>query len=354
MRAGEAPRVAGGSSGGSAAAVAAGMCRVALGTDTGGSTRLPASYCGVVGLKPSYGLLSRWGVVSFADSLDCVGIFGADVESVREVFGVLDVYDGRDATSASVERRERAQGRWRRRVEELGLAGGRLDGVRVGVPQVSGTEGWQEYFPKEMTEDVVGLVRRALRGLKERGAEIVPVSLPSTEYALSAYYVLASAEASSNLARFDGVQYGMNVRAPQGLGLTAGQRYAYTRSAGFGGEVQRRILLGTYALSAGKFDNYFLQAQRVRELVRRDFERVFGEVDVLVHGSAVRTAPVLGERPEGVEAYVQDVLTVPASLAGLPALSVAVGEGEPVGVSVVGDRGAEEMVFLVGGRVSKL
>ncbi|KAG6879938.1 hypothetical protein C0992_009296 [Termitomyces sp. T32_za158] len=336
-------RVAGGSSGGSAAAVAAGMCRVALGTDTGGSTRLPASYCGVVGLKPSYGLLSRWGVVAFADSLDCVGVFGADVGSVREVFGVLDVYDARDPTSAPVGRREAARGRWKRRVEELGLGqhGGRLDGLRVGVPQ--------EYFPREMTEDVLRPVRKTLRGLKERGAVIVPVSLPNTRYALSAYYVLASAEASSNLARYDGVQYGLNEKGP---GKTAGEMYAWTRSAGFGGEVQRRILLGTYALGAGKFDNYFLQAQRVRELVRGDFARVLGGedgVDVLVHASAVGTAPRMGEGV-GAEGYVQDVLTVGASLGGLPGLSVPVAgeEGWPVGVSVVGGWGSEEILFIVG------
>ncbi|KAG5653556.1 hypothetical protein H0H81_012365 [Sphagnurus paluster] len=361
-------RSAGGSSGGSAAAVAAGMCYAALGTDTGGSTRLPASYCGVVGLKPSYGLLSRWGVVSFADSLDCVGVLARRVCDVRTVFDALNVYDPRDPTAALPEIRAMARDTSRRRVNEIDWAGGRLDGLRIGVPQ--------EYFPSEMAAAVIAPVQRVLAALKARGAQVVPVGMPSTLYTLSAYYVLASAEASSCLARFDGVQYGTHVRPPVGTDLSTsgvGKLYAESRSAGFGREVQKRILLGTYALSAGAFDNYFLQAQRVRELVKRDFRKVFmmqdyrqevdfdveaghsdgsgAGVDVLLHPSAIQGPPLVKEKGlGGVAGYVQDVLTVPASLAGVAALSVpmAAGDAGPVGVSVVGQWGAEELVLAVG------
>ncbi|GLB41619.1 putative allows the formation of correctly charged Gln-tRNA(Gln) through the transamidation of misacylated Glu-tRNA(Gln) in the mitochondria [Lyophyllum shimeji] len=353
-------RSAGGSSGGSAAAVAAGMCFAALGTDTGGSTRLPAAYCGVVGLKPSYGLLSRWGVVSFADSLDCVGVMAGCVEDTELVFDVLNVYDEKDPTAALPETREAARRACERRMEEMGWSEGRLDGLRIGIPQ--------EYFPAEMTDAVLQPLRRTIAGLQAKGAVVVPVSMPATAYALSAYYVLASAEASSCLARFDGVEYGLHVRPPPGTDLattSTAELYALSRSAGFGREVKKRILLGTYALSADAFDNYFLQAQRVRQLVKDDFDRVFGipdyrqcttgetgseGVDVLVHPSAIQTAPRLdGEGGGGLETYVQDVLTVPASLAGLPALSVPVaGEGWPVGVSVVGQWGCESVVFAVG------
>ncbi|RDB18444.1 Glutamyl-tRNA(Gln) amidotransferase subunit A, mitochondrial [Hypsizygus marmoreus] len=366
-------RSPGGSSGGSAAAVAAGMCYAALGTDTGGSTRLPASYCGVVGLKPSYGLLSRWGVVSFADSLDCVGVLAGTVFDVKRVFNVLNVYDAKDPTASTPEARRRAGEACSNRLHNLGLSTGSLHGLRVGIPQ--------EYFPEELTPAILRPLRRTLAALRKKGATIVPVSMPATSYALSAYYVLASAEASSCLARFDGVEYGLNVRPPPGTDIASssvGALYAHTRSAAFGQEVQRRILLGTYALSADAFDNYFLQAQRVRQLVKDDFNRVFAApnfqysdtggvgsddgVDVLIHPSAIQTAPLLDAGPDvdgqGQE-YVQDVLTVPASLAGVPGLSVpmkvgAEGDGWPVGVSIIGQWGCEEMVFAVGQAVEGL
>ncbi|PCH44569.1 amidase signature enzyme [Wolfiporia cocos MD-104 SS10] len=358
-------RSAGGSSGGSAAAVAAGMCDAALATDTGGSIRLPASYCGVVGLKPSYGLISRWGVVSYADSLDCVGVMAKTVDSVAKVFTALSLYDPHDPTAASSATRQAAS--------EASLtishsipSQGSLHGVRVGIPQ--------EYFPAELHPSIVQPVRKMLQHLRSRGATLVPVSLPSTPYALSAYYVLSSAEASSNMARYDGIQYGSYVEPPPGMDKTkTANVYAYTRSAGFGAEVQKRILLGTYALSADAFDNYFLQAQRVRKLIRADFDRVFKipnvlqeggtpsseGVHVLVHPSAIRTAPPLPSRdldPDAedgaiLDAYVQDVLTVPASLAGLPAVSIPAGVGDdgwPVGVSVVGQWGCDDVVLAVG------
>ncbi|KAF8645066.1 hypothetical protein AX16_008124 [Volvariella volvacea WC 439] len=367
-------RSAGGSSGGSAAAVAAGMCYAALGTDTGGSIRIPASYCGVVGLKPSYGLISRWGVVSYADSLDCVGILATDVTSVQNVFRVLSVYDDKDPTAATEAIRKQAH---EAAQELLTRWAGRSDlcGLRIGIPQ--------EYFPSELSSDIIEATRQTITLLKENGATVVPVSLPSTSYALSAYYVLASAEASSNLARYDGVEYGLNIKASPGTNLfKTSDVYAQSRSLGFGKEVQKRILLGTYALTADAFDNYFLQAQRTRQLIKNDFNSVFATpdlysessgaskdgVDVLLHPSAIRTAPPLSERTEGkstaeeedsLSAYVQDVLTVPASLAGLPALSVPAvqnskKDGWPVGISIVGQWGCDEIVMRVGEIVEKL
>ncbi|KAF7345371.1 Glutamyl-tRNA(Gln) amidotransferase subunit A, mitochondrial [Mycena venus] len=347
-------RSAGGSSGGSAASVAAGMCFAALSTDTGGSTRLPASYCGVVGLKPSYGLISRWGVISFADSLDCVGVMAEDVSATKRVFDILNTYDAKDPTSASPDARQLAL-----KAAAEAWPSSALNDLRIGIPQ--------EYFPLELSDEVLTPVRAAIEGLKARGATIVPVSLPSTPYALSAYYVISSAEASSNMARYDGVQYGLHVPLPPGTGLTnTATMYARTRSVGFGPEVQKRILLGTYALTADAFDNYFLQAQRIRRLIREDFNRVFrvpdvmsssktassDGVDVLIHPSAIRTAPPLDAvDTDGLETYVQDVLTVPASLAGLPALSVPLKTNAhewPVGVSVVGQWGCDDTVLQVG------
>ncbi|KAF9224191.1 amidase signature enzyme [Gyrodon lividus] len=366
-------RSAGGSSGGSAASVAAGMCDAALGTDTGGSVRLPASYCGVVGLKPSYGLISRWGVISFADSLDCVGVIGKSVDAVKEVFDVVSVHDVRDPTAASLELREKG-----RSSAESCLAGlfsgsrpSNLEGLRIGIPQ--------EYFPLELDPNIIRSLRNVIKGLEGMGASILPVSLPTTQYALSTYYVIASAEASSNLARFDGIQYGLRVPPPpEATRSKPSDVYAFSRSAGFGREVQKRILLGTYALTADAFDNYFLQAQRVRTHIKSDFNNVFRHrsvhldldraspptngIDVLLHPSAIRTAPLLdgdgeGHEASGLDEYLQDVMTVPASLAGLPALSVPAGladDGWPVGVSVVGQWGTDELVLRVGRVIEEL
>ncbi|TFK71424.1 amidase signature enzyme [Pluteus cervinus] len=358
-------RSAGGSSGGSAAAVAAGMCYAALGTDTGGSTRLPASYCGIVGLKPSYGIISRWGVVSFADSLDCVGIFGGDVSAVQNIFNILSVYDERDPTAADVESRMTASRASQERMEQWSDDKGSLEGLRIGIPQ--------EYFPAELAPEILEPVRRTIHGLRSAGATIIPVSLPSSSYALSAYYVIASAEASSNMARYDGVEYGFHVITPYGTDITkASNVYAQTRSVGFGEEVKKRILLGTYALTADAFDNYFLQAQRVRQLVKNDFNKAFAisdyltnqapshskmGVDVLLHPSAIGIAPPLEGERNDLDAYVQDVLTVPASLAGLPAISVPAlvrNDGWPVGVSIVGQWGCDPMVMKVAEYIEKL
>ncbi|KAH8104101.1 amidase signature domain-containing protein, partial [Cristinia sonorae] len=355
-------RSAGGSSGGSAAAVSASLAHVAIGTDTGGSVRLPASYCGTVGFKPSYGLLSRWGVISYADSLDCVGLLGRNVDYALRTFDVLSQYDSKDPSAARPETRRRASEACKEHVSQLGLDN-TLQKLKVGIPQ--------EYFPSELDKSILNPFRRTVDFLKSLGASIIPVNMPSTPYALSAYYVIASAEASSNLARYDGIQYGLRVEPPPGTDLTKTSNvYAHSRSQGFGSEVKKRILLGTYALTADAFDNYFLQAQRLRQLVRQDFDNVFRMpnplrsthqhqpdeqgVDILLHSSAIRTAPPLAsaspssDSEDSLSSYVQDVLTVPASLAGVPAASVPAGladDGWPVGVSVVSQWGFDKLVL---------
>ncbi|TCD68010.1 Trimeric GatFAB AmidoTransferase(AdT) complex subunit [Steccherinum ochraceum] len=361
-------RSAGGSSGGSAAAVAASMAHVALGTDTGGSVRLPASYCGVVGFKPSYGILSRWGIVSYADSLDCVGLLGRDTTYVGQAFDVLSQYDHKDPSAATPDTRQKAVDALNTHAKDWNFASS-LQGLRIGVPQ--------EYFPSELDRKILKPFRSVVDILTSLGASVIPVNMPSTPYALSAYYVIASAEASSNLARYDGIQYGLRVEPPPGSDLTKTSKiYAHTRSQGFGSEVRKRILLGTYALTADAFDNYFLQAQRLRQLVRQDFDNVFRManplkdlppvsqpdahpgVDVLLHPSAIRTAPHLpspadeadSSQTDSLPSYVQDVLTVPASLAGVPAISVPAGlaeDGWPVGVSVVSQWGCDKLVLDV-------
>jgi len=308
----------------------------------------------------------RWGVVSFADSLDCVGIMADRVSRIRSVFDVLAQFDTLDPTSIPTVHRERMSFSIRSRMKDLGDNGRKsLQGLVVGIPS--------DYFPAEMSQYIYSPFNTVLSVLRQLGASIEPVSLPSTRYGLSAYYVIASAEAYSNLARYDGIRYGARSSPEEGSAiLDTADVYALTRSHSLGAEVKRRILLGSYALTAGAFDNYFLQVQRVRNLVRADFDRVFrisnvlagssasteahGAVDVILHPSAIRTAPSLmpksASAAEGLQVYVQDVLTVPASLAGIPALTVPMGyaedDGWPVGVSVVGQWGSEELVMNVG------
>lgn len=359
---GQPPRVAGGSSGGAAASVAAKYCKVAIGSDTGGSIRLPAAYCGVYGFKPSYGLISRWGLVSYADSLDTIGIIASRHDEVKATFDVLSQFDDRDPTSISQNVRNKAD-----KVAEEALRGigksGNLNGLRIGVPQ--------QFFAKEVHARVMPSVRKTLSALKQLGAEIVPVNLPNVKYALSAYYVLASAEASSNLARYDGVRFGYrsdeleSIKEVQERNSTKFARHiARTRSEGFGKEVKKRILLGTYSLTSELFDNYFLQAQRVRQLIRKDLDGTFclnnvlessdlkarAGVHAIVHPSAVDIAPLVSEAKEtGVETYTQDLLTVPASLAGLPSISVPAGraEGMPVGVTISTQWGCEPILWRI-------
>ncbi|KAK0633261.1 amidase signature domain-containing protein [Immersiella caudata] len=353
---------AGGSSGGSAVAVANGEVDLALGTDTGGSVRLPAAYCGVVGYKPSYGMLSRFGVVPYANSLDTVGLIAKGVGRIREVVvrrGLWEVEDGRDPTSLGRKARRRiAQGR-----EGYGGEDVELEGVRLGLPV--------EYNIEELEGGVRDAWVKAAGRLEERGAKVVPVSLPTTRHALSAYYVIAPAEASSNLAKYDGVRYG---RRSEGESDAAegGVLYAASRGQGFGEEVKRRILLGSYTLSSEAMDNYFLKAQAVRRLVRRDFDRVFrlenplqdeqetfdlsemseeipmenklgpAEVDFLLCPTAPTLAPKLEDVMGGqgvLDAYMNDVFAVPASLAGLPAVSVPMlveGEERMAGLQLIG------------------
>jgi aspartyl-tRNA(Asn)/glutamyl-tRNA(Gln) amidotransferase subunit A len=318
-------RVPGGSSGGSAAAVAARMVPFALGTDTGGSIRQPAAFCGVVGLKPSYGRVSRWGMVAFASSLDQAGPLARSVGDVALAAGPLCGHDPRDATSDA------------RPAPDLEAARTRdLRGLRVGLPAPARGEG--------VSPAVASAFEEALAALSEAGALVVDVELPHAEHAIAAYYLVATAEASSNLARFDGVRYGRRVEGPGGLaGL-----YGATRDAGFGDEVKRRILLGTFALSAGYRDAYYLQAQKVRSLIRLDYEKAFERCDVIATPTAPTPPFLLGEKTaDPLEMYLADVFTVPANLAGLPALSLPCGlaEGLPAGLQFVAPAFDEESLI---------
>ena len=303
-------RVPGGSSGGSAAAVAAGIVPIALGSETGGSVRQPAAFCGVVGVKPTYGLVSRFGLVAFASSLDHVGVFGATVDDAARTLRVIAGHDPRDSTSATVA------------VPDYHEAHAvSLKGMVVGRPT--------EYFPETLDPRIRARCDAALDQLRALGAEIREVSLPNTASAIPVYYIIAPAEASSNLARFDGARYGRRV---EGAGLRG--MYDATRSAGFGSEVTRRILLGTYVLSAGYYDAYYRKAQQVRALIASDFSRVFASgVDVLFTPTAPTPAFRIGEISDPYEMYMSDIFTVPANLAGVPAMSQPIGrvDGLPVG-----------------------
>lgn len=315
-------RSAGGSSGGSALAVASAACWASLGTDTGGSVRLPAAYTGVVGFKPSYGLLSRWGVIAYANSLDTVGILAKRAQSVEAVFNKLNVYDARDPTSLPRSTRER-----------LRQSGPSPKSLRIGVPL--------DYNIETLNPIVRNAWVRALQRLAKQGHTLHTIRLPATQHALSAYYILAPAEASSNLAKYDGVRYGNRAEGIDGTPDSV--LFAKTRGQGFGPEVQRRILLGAFSLSAQAIDNYFIQAQKIRRLVQQDFDKVFSQpnplnhedssdtrkegVDIIFCPTAPSLAPSLSEieHQDPIQAYMNDVFTVPASLAGLPAISVPVG-----------------------------
>ena len=319
-------RVPGGSSGGSAAAVAADFAVATLGSDTGGSIRQPAAFCGVVGVLPTYGRVSRYGLIAFASSLDRVGPFAKNVKDAATVLQVIAGKDVMDATSSD------------RPVEDY--AGGLMkpvEGLRVGVPQ--------EYFGEGLDPEIRSAIEGVLDGLKTAGCVVKPVSLPHTRYAIPTYYVIATAEASSNLSRFDGVRFGL--RAEEAKTLSA--MFRKTRDAGFGAEVKRRILLGTYALSAGYYDAYYRKAQQVRTLLTRDFLAAFAEVDVLVAPVTPTPAFKLGEKTDDpVKMYLEDIYSVAASLAGVCGVSVPCGEtreGLPIGVQVMG-RHFDEAVML--------
>ncbi len=317
-------RVPGGSSGGSAAAVAAGIVRIALGSETGGSVRQPAALCGVVGVKPTYGRVSRYGLVAFASSLDQVGVFGASVDDAALGLGVIAGRDRRDATSVDVP------------VPDYRAAAGKpLAGVVIGKPR--------EYFPGDLEPRVRARCDRALDLLRGAGAEIRDVSLPHTALAIPVYYIVAPAEASSNLARFDGVRYGLRL---DGEGLRG--MYEATRSGGFGAEVTRRIMLGTYVLSAGYYDAYYRKAQQVRRLITQDFDRVFTSgVHLLFTPTTPTPAFPIGATTDPYEMYLNDIFTATANLAGVPAMSQPIGrvDGLPVGGQLIAPRFAEDGMF---------
>lgn len=321
--------VPGGSSGGSAAAVAARLAMGATGTDTGGSIRQPASFCGLVGVKPTYGRCSRWGVVAFASSLDHPGPFARTVQDGAILLGSMAGHDPKDSTSAPVA------------VPDFTAAVRRgVKGLRIGVPK--------EYRSDGMPAEIETLWQQGVAWLREAGAEVVDVSLPHTKYGLATYYIVAPAEASSNLARYDGVRFGARTNGEDLRDL-----YERTRASGFGAEVRRRILIGTYVLSAGYYDAYYLRAQKIRSLILRDFTEAFAKVDALLTPTAPSAAFAQGEKMDDpVQMYLNDLFTVPANLAGVPAISVPAGldsNGLPLGLQVLTKPFNEETAFAVSG-----
>jgi aspartyl-tRNA(Asn)/glutamyl-tRNA(Gln) amidotransferase subunit A len=316
-------RVPGGSSGGSAAAVAAGMVGMALGTDTGGSIRCPAAFCGIVGLKPSYGRVSRYGLVAYANSLEQIGPMARTVTETSRLMAVISRYDPRDSTMVDRPYAHKPSAS--------------VEGLRIGIPD--------EYFGEGVDERVAERVRTAITRLEDLGAETVPVTIPSMAYALAAYYVICTSEASSNLARFDGVRYGPAVDTRKAWH----DAYRELRGERFGAEVRRRIMLGTFALSAGYYGKYYAKAQVGRRNVRQDFERVLSGVDVIAGPTMPTVAFGLGEKTDPLSMYLSDILTVPANLAGVPAISVPCGtvDGLPVGLQIIGRRFDDERVVDV-------
>ncbi len=309
-------RTPGGSSGGSAAAVSADECIAAIGSDTGGSIRQPASFCGVVGLKPTYGRVSRYGLIAFASSLDQIGPITKNVTDSAILLSIISGHDKKDSTSVEFDE-----------VEFEGILGRDIKGLKIGVPE--------EYFIDGMDRDVEDSVKRAIEEFASLGAEIIKISLPHTGYAVATYYILATSEASSNLARYDGVKYGLRVDGEDLFDM-----YLKTRTKGFGIEVKRRIMLGTYALSSGYYEAYYRKAQQVRTLIKRDFENVFKDVDVIVTPTTPTTAFKLGEKIENpLQMYLGDIFTISVNLAGIPAVSLPCGFDSndlPVGLQIIG------------------
>ena len=320
-------RVPGGSSGGPAAATAAGEVLFSLGSDTGGSIRQPAAFCGVVGLKPTYGLVSRYGLVAFASSLDQIGPLTRDVTDCAMVLNAVAGYDPRDSTSLPGQSKDYTDG----------LTGG-IKGMRLGVPE--------EYFVDGMEEGSRKAVEQAIQTLESLGASVRRVSLPTTKYALACYYIIAPSECSANLARYDGVKYGFSFRDAKSMW----EDMERTRQHGFGSEVTRRVMLGAYALSAGYYDAYYLKAQQVRTLIQREFDEVFQQVDALAAPVSPTVAFRLGEKTaDPVQMYLSDVCTLPPSIAGLPCMSVPCGfdQGLPVGLQLIGPHLAEQTLLRI-------
>jgi aspartyl-tRNA(Asn)/glutamyl-tRNA(Gln) amidotransferase subunit A len=322
-------RVPGGSSGGSAAAVASGVVRVALGSETGGSVRQPASLCGIVGLKPTYGRISRFGLVAFASSLDNIGIFGQTCRDVAEVLSVIAGRDENDSTSADVPV-----------PDYVGNLENDIKGKKIGVPR--------SLFGAGLDPEVREKVENSIENFKKSGVEIVDVELPHAKYGIAVYYIIATAEASSNLARYDGVRYGFRAENVHELR----QMYYKTRKEGFGAEVKRRIMLGTYVLSSGYYDAYYAKAQKVRALVKSDYEKAFEKCDVILTPTSPTVAFKIGEKSnDPLAMYLSDIYTVSANLAGIPGISVPCGlssEGLPIGLQLVGKHWSEGILLNLG------
>ena len=322
----------GGSSGGSAAAVAARSALAATGTDTGGSIRQPAAFCGITGLKPTYGRCSRWGIVAFSSSLDQAGPLTRTVSDAAIMLNSMAGYDNKDSTSANIEMPDLTS-----------FLDKSIKGKKIGIPK--------EYTQDGISEDIVKFYDISIEFLKDSGAEIIPVSLPHTKYALPVYYIIAPAEASSNLARYDGVRYGIRNEAEN-----LDEMYELTRGNGFGEEVQRRIMIGTYVLSSGYYDAYYLKAQKVRRLIKEDFDKTFENVDFLLTPSTPSTAFELGQKQDPIKMYLNDIFTVPASLAGLPGVSIPVGldqAGFPVGIQLIANSFDEPNLISVAHTLEK-
>jgi len=319
-------RVPGGSSGGSAAAVAARLAPAALGTDTGGSIKQPAAFCGVVGLRPTYGAVSRYGVIALTSSLDQVGSLAKTVADVRTVFEVIAGRDPYDATSVETVSKEPKE----------------LKSLRIGIPK--------EYFSEGLDPEIAARVKKVGEFLEKQGATVQEVSLPHTGYGLAVYYIITPSEASSNLARFDGIRYGVRVE-----NSSIEELVSRSRGKGFGSEPKRRIILGTFALSSGYADQYYLRAVKVRSLIAQDFERAFEKVDLLLTPTAPTVAFKIGEKKDPLSMYLSDIFTIPANLAGLPGLSVPAGtvKNLPVGVQLLGPKFSENMLFEVGEAIEK-
>ena len=323
-------RVPGGSSGGSAAAVAAGECPIAVGSDTGGSIRQPASFCGVVGMKPTYGLVSRYGLVAYASSLDQIGPFARTVEDAAILLGAIAGHDPKDATSLQQDIPDYTQ-YLQREFKPQGS-------LKIGVIT--------ETFGSGLDEEVADAIKQALQQLEALGAEVQEISCPRFRYGLPAYYIIAPSEASANLARYDAVKYGLRQEADNLFSM-----YTKTRAEGFGAEVKRRIMLGTYALSAGYYDAYYLKAQKVRTLIKQDFETAFANVDVLVCPTSPTTAFKAGEKTaDPLNMYLSDLMTIPVNLAGLPGVSIPCGfdqQGLPIGMQLIANVLREDILFQV-------
>jgi aspartyl-tRNA(Asn)/glutamyl-tRNA(Gln) amidotransferase subunit A len=326
--------VPGGSSGGSAAAVSANLCMGALGSDTGGSIRQPAAFCGNVGVKPTYGRCSRWGMIAFASSLDQAGVFTRSVKDAAIMLEAICGYDEKDSTSTPMETPDFSK-----------AVGKDIKGLKIGIPK--------EYHQDGMSSEIEKLWEDGKNMLKDAGAKIVDISLPHTKYALPAYYIIAPAEASANLSRYDGVRYGLRVLEK---GMSLDEMYEATRSEGFGDEVKRRLMIGTYVLSAGYYDAYYRKAQKIRTLIARDFDDAYKKCDVILTPTTPTAAFGLGEKLDPISMYLNDVFTVPASLAGLPGVSVPTGlnsDGLPLGLQLIGRSFDEEIMFKVAGALEK-